>query len=138
MHPSAFTLSLILFVLCISVGAVLNFVRRDKRTASDETQVRLVGGDTATLWHFSSQAKDLIATLESTWHHWNNAGEVLVHPLDINLAKQPEHDKARQLLDQAREFQVLYGSHIGYVKARIPEFKSIAMRMRCSMNHAVF
>lgn len=43
------------------------------------------GAQAGMLWILAASADELIQLLEQTWHHWNNAGERLIHPLDARL-----------------------------------------------------
>jgi hypothetical protein len=63
------------------------------------------------------------------WHHWNNAGERLVHPLDARLDKLAHYstDQAMKLLDERRDFMLLYCHHLNVLKSEFPEFTSPAI-----------
>ena len=78
----------------------------------DETinNVKLAGAKGFLLSHLEARAIELQQELESLWHHWNNAGEKLIHPLDARLDKVKEisNDGSFKLLNERREFMVLY------------------------------
>jgi hypothetical protein len=42
---------------------------------------KIDGGEAALFWHYSARSKNLARWLETIWHHWHNAGDVLEHPL---------------------------------------------------------
>ena len=78
------------------------------------------------LSHFEARAVELKQILEEAWHHWNNAGEKLIHPLDSRLDKLTSHsaDGIMKLLDERRDFMVLYSQHLNLLKVEFPEFGS--------------
>lgn len=84
---------------------------------------KIAGGQAALLWHFAATARDLTKQLESTWHHWNNAGQPLIHPLDIN---HPENlgEGTVGFVIELRDFKVLYQHHLAYLNSEAPAFSS--------------
>ena len=78
----------------------------------------------ALLWTFEAQATELLLALERLWHHWHNAGEVLLHPLDVNEAKSSE---AGDLQLELRDFKLTYGKHLQRIALDVPAFTSRAL-----------
>jgi len=78
----------------------------------------------ALLWTFEAQATELLLALERLWHHWHNAGEVLLHPLDVNTAKSSE---AGDLQLELRDFKLTYGKHLQRIALDVPAFTSRAL-----------
>jgi hypothetical protein len=102
----------VLFILWHSGWAWYEAKRDDREYAM---------GQAALLWTFEAQAKELLIFLEKVWHHWHNAGEVLLHPLDVNDAKSTE---AINLQIELRDFKLTYGKHLQRVSLDIPAFTS--------------
>jgi hypothetical protein len=85
--------------------------------------------DAVMLFHFEAQAKDLIRDLETAWHHWNNVGERLIHPVgQPNDVKTADTELLIKLLNESRDFKVRYGDHLKYLHLRLPRFTSDALR----------
>jgi hypothetical protein len=83
------------------------------------------GAQAGMLWMLAASAKDLIQMLEQTWHHWNNAGERLIHPLDARLDKLDfSKDGAASLANERRDFMVLYSAHLTRLQADLRGFSS--------------
>lgn len=70
-------------------------------------------------------AKELERMLEELWHHWNNAGAKLVHPIggtvDIKLLPA---NKMGDLIGERRDFGVLYWHHLARLGVDAPYFSS--------------
>lgn len=62
--------------------------------------------------------------LETLWHHWHNAGEVLLHPLDLNHPKTLGDASTIEIITELRDFKVAYGGHLNRLGADVPAFKS--------------
>jgi hypothetical protein len=88
--------------------------------------VKLHGGESSLLSFMEARAIELQSILEALWHHWNNAGEKLIHPLDARIDKLKNYSasEAKQLLDERRDFMVLYSHHLNTIKAEFPGFTS--------------
>jgi hypothetical protein len=119
--------SLLLFA---SVGNWWN-KRRKKDGKSEETteiieDIMRQGAIAATYEYMSGRAYDLHHMLEDLWHRWNNAGEKLIHPLDIRIDKLSNFttEHARDLMDAKRDFMVLYSHHLSMMKMMCPDFTS--------------
>jgi len=80
------------------------------------------GAQAGILWLLAAQAKDAIHLLEKTWHHWNNSGERLIHPLDARIDK-PDFTKG-DLISERRDFMAIYLSHLMRLSTDIPGFTS--------------
>jgi hypothetical protein len=78
----------------------------------------------ALLWTFEAQAAELLLALERAWHHWHNAGEVLLHPLDENTAKSSE---SVDLQLELRDFKLTYGKHLQRIALDVSAFTSRAL-----------
>jgi hypothetical protein len=78
----------------------------------------------ALLWTFEAQARELLLALERTWHHWHNAGEVLLRPLDVNEAKGKN---ATDLQLELRDFKLTYGRHLQRLALDVKAFTSKAL-----------
>jgi hypothetical protein len=83
---------------------------------------KIAGGQAALLWHFAAEAGALVVLLDSTWHHWNNAGEALIYPLDVN---HPKDFGADSLIRELRDFKILYEDHLAYLHSEVPAFSSV-------------
>jgi hypothetical protein len=82
-------------------------------------------GEAALMFNFEAQATELILRLEDLWHHWNNAGEVLLHPLADNPLKNMSNYNSIEL--ELRDFKLLYGKHIQRVGLDVPKFTSATL-----------
>jgi len=49
------------------------------------TERKYAVGQARLLSHFSRRADDLAGMLETLWHHFNNAGEKLIHPIAARI-----------------------------------------------------
>ncbi len=104
--------------------------RCDKLKSDHEAElpaVKFAGGQAALLNFFQTCATDLIRRLEDMWHHWNIAGEVLIHPVDARPPiqwKNWSNDKSPQLLNERRDFMVLYCHHLHWLSLELPNFQS--------------
>lgn len=78
-------------------------------------------GKAYVFWFFANYARDLTSTLEQAWHHWHAAGEALVHPAggDHGLKKLDVG-----LLNERRDFMVLYAYHLTRLQVDLPDFSS--------------
>ncbi len=123
-------------VVLLMFGALLHrFSPGQQRMKSEKEvdeaieKIKLAGARGFLLSHFEARAIDLQQTLEETWHHWNNAGEKLIHPLDARLDKLTSYsaDGAMKLLDERRDFMVLYSQHLNLLKLEFPEFASLVI-----------
>src|SRR5580658_3568372 len=88
--------------------------------AVDES--KRAGGQSWVLWTYAAQARDIVDFLERLWHHWNNAGEKLIHPLNGDLDKV-DYLKAN-LASERRDFMVMYMSHLMRLTTDLPGFAS--------------
>jgi hypothetical protein len=86
---------------------------------------KFAGGQAALLWHFAAKAGALVVLLDSTWHHWNNAGEALIHPLDVNHPKDFGSESAISLIRELRDFKILYEDHLACLHSEVPAFSSV-------------
>ncbi len=75
----------------------------------------------ALLWTFEAQARELLLQLEQVWHHWHNAGDSLLRPLDTNDAKSAD---SLRLQMELRDFKVTYGKHLQRLALDVPTFTS--------------
>lgn len=82
-------------------------------------------GQAAMMFLFEAQATELLSQLDDLWHHWNNAGESLIHPLNINPIKNLDHYGSIDL--ELRDFKLAYGKHLQRIGLDVPKFKSAAM-----------
>jgi hypothetical protein len=78
----------------------------------------------ALLWTFEAQARELLPQLEEVWHHWNNAGDALLRPLDTNDAKSAD---SLNLQIELRDFKLTYGKHLQRLALDVPDFSSKAL-----------
>jgi hypothetical protein len=93
-------------------------------------EVMRAGVSSALYDYMGARARDLIRDIETLWHHWNNAGEKLVHPLTATIDKVQDwsdYEKASKLVDERRDFLVLYSHHVMVVRLMLPEFNSRTM-----------
>ena len=81
------------------------------------------GGQAVMLWHFSANADALLIELDQLWHHWNNAGEKLVHPIAEN-EELKQWPATSHLAIERRDYTVRYSDHIQYLKEKFPTFDS--------------
>jgi hypothetical protein len=116
--------SLLLFA---SIGRWWSRRRTDQSEARDALEdVMRQGARTALYDYMECRAIDLKNNLEALWHRWDNAGEKLIHPLNGKLDQLKDFmaDGATNLLDERRDFMVLYSHHIMVMKLTFPEFES--------------
>jgi len=117
---------LCLFVLYFSFKAIqtkreIRAGNRAERQTLRETAIFQAGR----LSTFSAQAIGLANVLEEVWHHWLNAGEVLLYPLDKNLPKNiPD---TNHITLELRDFKAAYWEHVARVRADVPAFTSNTM-----------
>jgi hypothetical protein len=82
---------------------------------------KIDGGEAALFWHYSAYSSHLVRMLETTWHHWHDAGEVLSRPLDNDL---PMKDQMGRHSREHDIFRTLYREHLDWLNWEIPEFSS--------------
>jgi len=90
-------------------------------------KMKQAGGQAALLFCFAGWADDLAKILEQVWHHWNNAGEKFVCPFG-KLDVQGRSAQTIELLDERKDFVVLYSYHVGRLKFEVPDFSSPLLR----------
>lgn len=74
---------------------------------------------------FSDQAAVLSEELEALWHHWDNEGEKLIHPIGKQAdLKDWTGSKAIQLVDEWKGFCHQYCWHLASLRSQVPAFKS--------------
>ena len=74
------------------------------------------------LW---AQADDLTVWLEQLWHHWNAAGETLIHPIGTKAdIKNWRAAGVSDIVAERRDFLVLYQDHIMRLQKDYPKFDS--------------
>jgi hypothetical protein len=95
-----------------------NAVRTALREARESAAYAAVLNDRAV------RAKELVRDLEAMWHHWNNAGETLVHPLTPTCDPIKDSKSMWKLIGEARDFKLRYADHLSVLKADFPEFIS--------------
>lgn len=86
-------------------------------------KMKQAGGQAALLFCFAEYADDLAKMLEQVWHHWSNAGEKFVCPFG-KLEVQGRSAQVLELLDERRDFIVLYSYHVGRLKLEVSDFSS--------------
>jgi len=121
---------LCLLVLYFSFKAIQTKLEIRAEDKSAESERRQILRETAIfqaglLSMFSAQASYLANLLEAVWHHWHNAGEVLLYPLDINLPKNIEDTNLLTL--ELRDFKIAYREHVIRVRVDVPAFTSDTM-----------
>ena len=101
----------------------------ESEVAKTISEVKLHGGKALMLGYMEARAIELQSQLEALWHHWNNAKENLIHPLDgrLDTMKDSSSDEYWNLINERRDFMVLYAHHLGTLKAELPEFTSAAV-----------
>ncbi len=92
-------------------------------------EVMQQGAQAALYDYMSCRAGELIRDLNMLWHHWDNAGEKLIHPLDgtIDKFKNVMADNFHTLINERRDFMVLYGHHLMQMESSFPDFTSQTM-----------
>jgi hypothetical protein len=89
------------------------------------SDAKRAGTQAGILWRFGADARSLVDALERTWQHWNDAGEHLVHPLDVRIDRPDHSNKAfDDLVTERRDFMVLYAYHLSHLRAEFPGFSS--------------
>ena len=130
-HAPIYLFSSAIFLLLLLSGYVWWVYRKPSPDESRKAleDVMRQGAHAALYDYLSNRARDLLRDLEILWHNWHNAGEKLVHPLDGTLDKLNDYssDKAMTLLNERRDFLVLYSHHLTVVRLEFPEFKSRTM-----------
>jgi hypothetical protein len=107
------------FLLWHGVGAWQDLRRED--AAKVQGMREYATAQSALLWTFEAQARELLLSLEELWHHWHNAGEILLHPLNVNVPKGPDGSGVQLEL---RDFKVTYGKHLQRLSLDVPRFTS--------------
>ena len=98
-------------------------IQRLTQQTITEQDVRRIGKATL-LFHYSREADNLANMLEMIWHHWDNAGVKLVHPLAGHaIPNEIKSGEDKELL----EFRIAYKRHIAAVRAASPKFTSNVM-----------
>jgi len=87
-------------------------------------EVRECAARAAVLNDRGARAKELITDLEAMWHHWNNAGETLVHPLTTNCDPMKNAESSGKLISEALRFKLRYADHLSVLTADFPDFYS--------------
>jgi signal transduction histidine kinase len=121
------SLSLCLFAIILRVVH-----RSQKKKMPDDdvnrilTDVKLQGAKAILLGFMEARVIELQQQLEALWHHWNNSGEKLIHPLDARLDQLKNYtaDGAMALFNERRDFMVLYAHHLNTSKAEFSDFTS--------------
>ncbi len=91
-------------------------------------RIKVEGARSILLSFFAARAGDLIGQLEALWHHWNNSGQRLIHPLDSRADKvEADLGVIMKLTDERRDFLVLYAHHLSTLKVEFPKFQSPAV-----------
>jgi hypothetical protein len=104
--------------------------RKGRHSDSDATQVlrdvKLQGARAILLSVMATEATYLMELLEEVWHHWDNLGEKLVHPLDARIDKMKDYssDGVMKLVYEHRDFLVLYAHHLRTLATELPKFAS--------------
>jgi hypothetical protein len=118
------TLYLYVFAFVLYCAYRLIAARFEVRKEDREYAQGYAMAQSALLWTFEAQAKELVAAIESLWQHWNNAGEVLIYPLGDNPLKNLDHYGSIDL--ELRDFRLLYGKHLQRIGLDVPKFTSAA------------
>ncbi len=102
-----------------------------ERKEQNEKLVKLIddcqcaGGQASLLWHFENTARQIIEFLQSAWHHWDNSGEKLAHPVGAKLElKDFSLENSRALIDERRDLMLLYSHHLTWITSELPDFES--------------
>lgn len=123
-----FSVSGILFwlILLISGRWERNKKSRDSNASEIIHDVKVHAGNAYVLGLLEACAVSLQSQLEALWHHWDNAGEKLIHPLNARLdtLKTMSADGAWDLINERRDFMVLYAHHLQRLKVDAPDFTS--------------
>jgi hypothetical protein len=84
------------------------------------------GANAALYDYMWCRAIDLIRDLDALWHHWDNAGEKLIYPLNSTLdkLKDPLSDVSLKLIHERRDFMVLYAHHLMIMKLTFSDIVS--------------
>ena len=118
---------LFLFVLYLIFKAIQTRREIHAENLAERQKVREFAVVQATyLWKFQEEALELIFKLESVWHHWHNAGDVLLRPLDINLPKILD-STMNAIQGELREFKRNYGEHLFKVQRDFPSIQSATL-----------
>jgi hypothetical protein len=84
-------------------------------------------GQAAILHDYADQADALCRGLEGIWHHWDNAGEKLTHPLVADFTNQIEDwskPETTMLSYELTQFRMLFQHQLEMVRLRFPNFSS--------------
>jgi hypothetical protein len=104
------------------------------RPPSISLDVKTNVGKATLLFEYGGFAEMLGKLLEDTWHHWDNAGEKLVHPLSDSMElKNLRSDSFYPLHRELFEFKVLYKFHLEILERHFPTFSSNATIARVSL-----
>jgi hypothetical protein len=117
-------LGLFVVALTSSGYSLYRTIHQPKPSLSSELRREMAIRQSSLLSFFAAQARDLVATLELTWHHWNNAGEKLIHPCSDKTDIKNVGKETAKLTAELRDFKVLYQDHLVRLKVEIPAFNS--------------
>jgi hypothetical protein len=121
---------LALFVLYCGLNAIKT---RGEILAEDRAEIQRIRDQAikqaTLLWVIQEEALSLVFKLECVWHHWQNAGDALLHPLDINLPKILD-STMDAIQGELREFKIAYGEHLLRLQRDFPSFRSDAVTGR--------
>jgi hypothetical protein len=119
--PDVWHLPIYLLASCLGLMAFVVVMQRGnhKRKVPDSDadeiikDVKLQGARSILLSFMEARAVELVSQLEALWHHWDNAGEKLIHPLDSRIdSKRPRNTPVRRgwtVMDFGNERRVWCG-----------------------------
>lgn len=119
-----------LMALIVYVLASQWWTAKRKRSSTAEVEetirkIKIEGARWILFDFFADKAAELLRDLESLWHHWDNVGEKLIHPLDATKDKiEFSKEHFYKLNNERRDFQTLYIAHVQTLKTVFPDFAS--------------
>jgi len=126
LYSFAAFVGLLLFVVVSNFWLTRNKRMPDSEASEIIHDVKVRGSQCRMFYFFEARALELEAHVVQLWHHWNNEGEKLIHPLDARIDNFQTHsiEVRMKLMTEQTEFLVLYSHHINILKVEFPEFTS--------------
>lgn len=121
-------ISLVIFLSCVAIGAIINIIAnaqsRRERIGPLSRQGKFAGGQAALLCHFAARARGFGQHAREHLASLEQFRGSIIHPLNINHPKNFGAENALALVDELRDFKLLYRDHLSYLKSEVPGFSS--------------
>jgi hypothetical protein len=112
-------------IAILNAYSIYRNVKDVSKRKAQRLETQFVGGEAALLNFFQARADEMVRRLEELWHHYNAAGETLIYPAGGEQKyKNLSSDAAGKLINERRDFMVLYTHHLHWLSLEIPKFQS--------------